>query len=233
MNSRDEVAVPFGKEEMAQSALNYIQEGKRHEQEANCHKEKAEWHVQQQAKSYNAALEFMSMAFAEQLSRFCANLLGGNFPDRIDTANDITRQTLLIARDKMSAFRGRRGAQSLGSWLFTIARNICLKTLNEQKKQVNESLLNPRDTVVTETSFKRPQRIRWKDVWQSIPEDILQEAIKNLQNDKNRQIVRLHILKEMEITDIAEIFEMKDEAVRKRMWRSSQEIAMSLGMNYE
>ena len=76
-------------------------------------------------REYRAALEALAQVYQHAVTRFCAGMLG-------EEGEDVAQQVFLGAYMAMPRFRG---ASSIRTWLFAIARNQCRKALRERQRQ--------------------------------------------------------------------------------------------------
>jgi len=76
-------------------------------------------------RGYLAALEAAILAYQHEIVRFCTGMLG-------EDGEDVAHDVFLIAYAALPRFRG---ASSVRTWLFAIARNHCRKVLRDRTRR--------------------------------------------------------------------------------------------------
>jgi RNA polymerase sigma factor (sigma-70 family) len=210
----------------AEEALKLIRQGQTHEQEAGWHEQEAQKYTDQKNTCYETALALLSMAFAAPLARFCDNLM------QDDTGEDKAQEALIAAYNAMSQLRAKRDIGSLESWLFTIAKNLCLKALRKQRRvrKINKPTAR-RLAALPNLPSNPSRRVKRHTRWRNIPEPVLKQAIDLLDKDTDKIIIRMNMDESFKsIKDIANFVGVKESTVRKRIQRAADRIDAILGL---
>jgi len=101
----------------------------------------------------SATLEFSDVeAFRGELTGYCYRMLGSPFE-----AEDAVQDTLLRAWRSSDKFEGR---SSVRSWLYRIATNVCLDSLDGRKRRATPMDLGPAREPVAE-NLHVPEEVTW------------------------------------------------------------------------
>jgi len=149
----------------------------------------------------DAALEKLLARHAPAVLRF-----GMKMCRDPEDANDVLQETLLAAARGMRDFRG---ASSLSTWLYTIARSFCIK----RQRRAAPDALGDRDDV--------PDSARAPDEAAHAHEigAALQEAIGAL-SPEHREVLLLRDVEGLSAPEVAEIVGINVDAVKSRLHRA-------------
>ena len=158
------------------------------------------------------ALEEVIERYQGHVAGLAARLLGWN-EDAVDATQEVF----------VSALRGQRrfGARaSLWTWLAAITVNRCRSI--QRRRWLQHKLLRARGPAVEATeSTERP------GIEQDETALEVRAAIAELSR-KNREVIVLHYLEELSIAEVAEILELRRNAVEVRLSRARKSLASAL-----
>lgn len=140
--------------------------------------------LRQLAEQDPVGLETLYEEYAEALFDYCAWLLG----DR-DRASDALHDTLLIAAEKAGQLRN---ADRLKPWLYSIARNECLRTLRDEKR-----LVGPPDADLLEDDADMDEGLRANEAV-----DLVHTSLAAL-GAREREVVVLALRHQLDVLGIA------------------------------
>jgi RNA polymerase sigma-70 factor, ECF subfamily len=165
-----------------------------------------------------AALETLLSGYLSPIYRFGMKMCR----DRHD-AEDVVQETLLAASRSVEDFRG---ASSLSTWLYSIARRACLRRRRRGKHEP-ESFL-PLDSPVHGGGLA-DDRIEAPDEEAARGElsRALQRAIERLEED-HREVLVLRDVQGLTAPEVAEVLGISVEAVKSRLHRARQAMRQEL-----
>jgi len=137
------------------------------------------------------------------LYRFAFRLSGSQ-----SEAEDLTQETYLIAHTKLEQLRDKSSAQG---WLFSILRNLFLKQIRKQRKEVTYIVEEP--LAVAETFSDEPE----------IPSDHLQAAIQELPEDFRTPLI-LFYFEEQSYKQIASFLDVPIGTIMSRLARAKSHL---------
>ena len=140
--------------------------------------------------------------YNKRLYAYCLRALGNR-----DDAEDVFQSISLIVYDKRHSFTGG----SFAAWLFTITRNMCLKTIRN-RKQHNEFL--------EETHEPEEDRSRSQDF---LLTEELQKAIAKLPTEF-KEALELRYFDDLSYEDIAETLGISLSLAKVRVFRAKKQI---------
>jgi RNA polymerase sigma-70 factor (ECF subfamily) len=134
-------------------------------------------------------------------------------------AEEACQDVFMKALGRMAKFEGRC---SLATWLYKITYTTCLDVIKMRKKTAGEEEIDQASV---------PE---WSEIESSLgllemneQREIIDRCLGML-NETDALLLELFHLKEMAITEIAEITEMTDGAIRVRMMRARKKLAVLL-----
>jgi len=134
-------------------------------------------------------------------------------------AEEACQDVFMKALGRMAKFEGRC---SLSTWLYKITYTTCLDVIKLRKKTAGEEEIDQASV---------PE---WSEIESSLgllemneQREIIDRCLGML-NETDALLLELFHLKEMAITEIAEITEMTDGAIRVRMMRARKKLAVLL-----
>ena len=169
------------------------------------------------------ALEQLLAAHEQQVFRFGVKMCGQE-----EDAKDVLQETLLAAARNMRDFRG---ASSVSTWLYTIARSFCIKKHRTSKFAPGH--LESLDEVPREAhAVADPGRSPEEATAGAQVKTALQEAISALE-PMYREVLVLRDVEGLSAAEVAEILNLSVEAVKSRLHRARmtvrQRVAPLLG----
>jgi RNA polymerase sigma-70 factor, ECF subfamily len=147
-----------------------------------------------------------------RLNRALTAYLAGS---RIDP-EDILQETFLKACGNLNKFNGKSG---IYTWLFSIARNLCIDEFRKQKHEKNRS-----HTPVDEYELASDRFSSETDREEVL---ILRKVI-SLLPEKLRSVVIMKSIDEMSYAEISEITGINEQTLKNRMFRARIMLADSL-----
>ncbi len=166
-----------------------------------------------------SALNTLLSEVQPQLYRFSLNMCRHK-----EDAEDVLQDSMLnLAR----SFRDFRGASSLSTWLFTIARSVCIKKRRKRKHEpeYKESFegLSEGDSNTLKSAIPNPhQALESTQLWQQI-----QSAIKLLEPDY-REILVLRDIEGLSAKEVSEVVGISISATKSRLHRARAELRKNL-----
>lgn len=165
------------------------------------------------------ALEQLLSAVQPQLYRFSMKMCR-----HTEDAEDVLQDSMLtLAR----SFRDFRGASSLSTWLFTIARSFCIKKRRKSKfaPEREESLeqLAPTERATIQSEAPGPhEHAESAEVWQQV-----QAAIGRLE-PAYREVLVLRDIEGLRAKEVAEVVGITVPAVKSRLHRARTQLREKL-----
>lgn len=145
-----------------------------------------------------------------------------------EDAQDIVQNTFLLAIEKYSGFRGESTEYT---WLYAIARNLCLKLLQSRRrssfKNMSELIIGAGSPDFVDESFSREEI---KDLAGQVKEGCLLGLVRCLSFYQRAAFI-LHILMEIPIAETAKILDKSESAVRTLVFRAKKNIKAFLCKN--
>jgi len=164
-------------------------------------------------RTHHRALAMMSREFGPALGRFCAAFLGSSAE-----AEEAAQDSLLSALRAMPGFRGESAVKT---WLFAIARRICIR--RRRRRMHREALLR----VVSVTDVPAPDT--------PLDEAARTELVRRLQAavaslpEEEREVLALRYQADLTYEEAAEVCGIKPDAARKRASRAFAALREKLG----
>jgi len=161
------------------------------------------------------ALEDLLQALQPQIYRF-----GMKMCRQSEDAEDVVQDTMLtLAR----SFRDFRGASSISTWLYTIARSFCIKKRRKSKfaPKVEESLDDLSAAAASAVQSRAPDpeaQAESRETWQQV-----QAAIRALEPGQ-REVLMLRDVEGLKAREVAEVVGISVAAVKSRLHRARAEL---------
>ena len=165
------------------------------------------------------ALEALLRAVQPQLYRFSMKMCR-----HTEDAEDVLQDTMMtLAR----SFRDFRGASSLSTWLFTIARSFCIKKRRKSKfaPTTEESLheLSPLEKRRLSSSGPDPhEQVESAEIWRKV-----QASIERIE-PAYREVLVLRDIEGLRAKEVAEIVGITVPAVKSRLHRARAALRANL-----
>ena len=166
-----------------------------------------------------AALEVLLGEVQPQLYRFSMKMCR-----HTEDAEDVLQESMLtMAR----SFRDFRGASSLSTWLFAIARSFCIKKRRKSKfapKRVEslEQLSLPEQQGIRSVEPNPHELVESAQVWQQV-----QAAIRQIE-PSYREVLVLRDIEGLRAKEVAEIVGIGVPAVKSRLHRARSQLREEL-----
>jgi RNA polymerase sigma-70 factor, ECF subfamily len=142
-----------------------------------------------------------------------------------EDASDILQETLLAMARGVKDFRG---ASSVSTWLYTIARSYCIKK-RRRSKYAPESETSLHDTKDGEAALQLADPSRSPDdaLAGRQVEEALERAIRSL-DDMYREVLVLRDVEGLTAPEVAEVMGLSVEAVKSRLHRARLSVRESV-----
>jgi len=162
------------------------------------------------------ALEELLERVSPLVLRYGMRMCGG----RPEDAEDVLQDTLITLARTVSDFRG---ASSLSTWLYTIARSQCSR--KRRKSRFAPKELEPLHDERGGAALDRPDEARTPDDELAGREvgRVLEQAIDGL-DPKYREILILRDVEGLTAPEVAEVLGMRLEAVKTRLHRARAQV---------
>ena len=164
-------------------------------------------------RTHHRALTMMARDFGPSLARFCAAYLGNQAE-----AEEAAQDALIEALRAMSSFRGESAVRT---WLFAIARRICIR--RRKRRQHREAILR----VVSVVDLPSPDT-PLDDAARTELFRRLDTAVASLA-DEEREVLTLRFQADLTYEEAAEVCGITPEAARKRASRAFSTLRARLG----
>ncbi len=167
------------------------------------------------------SFELLIRKYEEGIYRYCFRFTG-NYED----AQDMAQQTFIKVFENIEKVDLEN---SLKSWIYTIATNLC-RTLYRKKKEVNFSELEGSETE-DEGSSENYFKDESIDVQKEVEQKELKENLKNILDkmpEKYRAVLNLYYIEEFSYEEIAEMIEIPINTVRTHLKRAKDKLATEL-----
>ncbi|MGH8241957.1 MAG: sigma-70 family RNA polymerase sigma factor [Steroidobacteraceae bacterium] len=154
------------------------------------------------------AFEVLVRRHQSNLYRFCRRILRDQ-----DRAEDATQDTLIRMYHALSQFEGRADFKT---WLFTIARNVCLTCLRRMavESQRREDYVHDQELARSTGS-------------PSAGEPDLDELLSSISVD-DREILSLRFVAGLSLQEIADSYELTLSAAKMRLYRAIENLRESI-----
>ncbi len=133
-----------------------------------------------------------------------------------EDAKDILQETLLAMARTVRDFRG---ASSITTWLYTIARSFCIKKRRQGRSVSAEQLSEDRDHGTDAVQVPHPGPGPEKDVENREVETVLARAIAGLA-PMHREVLVLRDVEGLSAPEVAEVLKISTDAVKSRLHRA-------------
>jgi RNA polymerase sigma-70 factor, ECF subfamily len=166
-----------------------------------------------------AALEALLREVQPQLYRFSMKMCR-----HTEDAEDVLQDSMMtLAR----TFRDFRGASSLSTWLYTVARSFCIKKRRKSKfaPDVEESLegLAAGELAALESPLPDPhEQAETSQVWEQVHAGIQQLV------PAHREVLVLRDVEGLKASEVAEVVGISVSAVKSRLHRARAELRDNL-----
>jgi len=147
------------------------------------------------------AFETLLAAYQDKVFRLSYSMLG----DRAQ-AEDAAQESFLRIWKSMDRYRGE---SALGTWIFSIARNVCLTTISKRRR--------PAPIEVAESAGPEPPD-RQRDIFQ-----LVDQLPANY-----RQVVMLFYMEDRSYEEVARMLELPLGTVKTNLHRARRQLAMMM-----
>ncbi len=127
--------------------------------------------------------------------------------------DDILQETFLKAYRNIDQFKGNSGFYT---WIYSIARNLCIDEFRKRKHEKNRSSVPVEDFEIESDDFKS------EDQKENIL--IMRKAISELP-ELLRTVVVMKTIDGMSYPEISEVLEVNEQTLKNRMFRARKELA--------
>jgi RNA polymerase sigma-70 factor (ECF subfamily) len=165
-----------------------------------------------------AALEALLERHEERLYRFARRLCR-----RHEDAEDVLQESLLAAARGLSRFRG---ASSISTWLYTIARSFCIKKRRRSVFAPTEVSLET-EAALAARGVRDPARDPHEALEASRLEAALERAIAALERPY-REVLLLRDVEGLSAADVARVTGLSVPAVKTRLHRARSRLRETL-----
>lgn len=172
----------------------------------------------------DAALSEVIHRYQGQVYRFGMKMCRNH-----EDAEDVLQETLLAAA---RTIRGFRGASSMSTWFYSIARSFCIKKRRRSKFAPEHEASIEQDVARDVRALEDPGRSPEEHVQAQQIEKALQAAIREL-DPKYREILVLRDVEGLTAPEVAEITDLTVAAVKSRLHRARAQLKVSLGPAFE
>src|ERR1700691_2628900 len=146
------------------------------------------------------AFEALLAAYQDKVFRLCYSMLG----DRAQ-AEDCAQESFLRIWKSMERYRGQ---SALGTWIFSIARNVCLTAIAKRAAR--------RSAPIEEAEFAAPDRPdRQLDIVRMVGQ----------LPDNYRQVVMLFYMEDQSYEEVARLLDLPVGTVKTHLHRARQQLA--------
>jgi RNA polymerase sigma-70 factor (ECF subfamily) len=146
------------------------------------------------------AFEALLAAYQDKVFRLCYSMLG----DRAQ-AEDSAQESFLRIWKSMERYRGQ---SALGTWIFSIARNVCLTAIAKRAAR--------RSAPIEEAGLATPQRPdRQPDIVRMVGQ----------LPDNYRQVVMLFYMEDRSYEEVARLLDLPVGTVKTHLHRARQQLA--------
>lgn len=158
----------------------------------------------------HAALEALLARYQAQVYRF-----GMKMCRDPESAQDVLQETLLAMARGVRDFRG---ASSISTWLYTVARSFCIKTRRRSKFALEETSLSDEGAAEAE-GLADPSRSPDEALAGKQVERALEAAIRALE-PMYREVLVLRDIEGLTAPEVAEVLGISVQAVKSRLHRA-------------
>ena len=126
-----------------------------------------------------------------------------------EASEDIAQEVFITVYNKLYLYNSN---YKFSNWVLQIARNKCIDYIRKYKRVYEANLEDVKDLATSEMS---PEQVaEFKET-----KDLVLKFINSL-NDVDKQILALRYTEEKTFTDIAEILDMNESAVKRRYYKA-------------
>lgn len=145
----------------------------------------------------------------------------------IEDAEDIVQRTFITAFDNISTFREESG---IYTWLYIIAKNLCLRLLENRKKSTFASLDDLIHTAVSQENVQNFPDNEKQYYISQVKEGCLLGLLRCLPFYQRISFI-LNVLLEVKARDVAQITSKSETATRVLVYRAKQNLKRFLCQN--
>lgn len=127
--------------------------------------------------------------------------------------DDITQEAFLKAYKNIGNFKGQSG---LYTWVYSIARNLCIDHFRKQNHEANRSSIPVEEFEIESDEFRSADRR--EEVL------LLRKAIARLP-ELLRTVVVMKTIDGLTYPEISEILDINEQTIKNRMFRARKELA--------
>lgn len=174
-------------------------------------------------KNMNEQFADLYQRYAEKIYNLAYHMCGNS-----EDAQDIVQNTFLLALEKYDGFRGESAEYT---WLYAIAKNLCLRLLQNRKRS---SFQNISELIVSAGSPRSMAESLSKEEIQDLAGQVKEGCLLGLVRCLSfyqRAAFILHILIEIPIAETAKILDKSEAASRTLVFRAKKNIKAFLCSN--
>ena len=131
-------------------------------------------------------------------------------------AEDVLQDTLLTMARSIQDFRG---ASSLSTWLYTVARSVCIKKRRKSKFAPTQEVSLEQDAAGEAHAHAHPGRSPFEAALGNEVQQVLQDAIHGLDPDQ-REVLVLRDVEGLRASEVSEVLGISVAAVKSRLHRA-------------
>ena len=161
-----------------------------------------------QSSSDNACLEELYRRYHQKVYQYCFTITKNK-----EHASDLSQDTFERVVGNLSRLKN---SDTFISWLFHIARNLCLDHLKKQSKQKAEKL--------EEVFELADEIIDMEEVEAREHQLALMEILINELNQEDRAMLQLKYVDRVKIKDIQQQFALSESAIKMRLARARKKV---------
>jgi RNA polymerase sigma-70 factor (ECF subfamily) len=168
----------------------------------------------------DAALSILIQRYQSHVYRFGMKMCRNH-----EDAEDVLQETLIAAARTMKGFRG---ASSMSTWFYSIARSFCIKKRRKSKFAPAREESLEQDAGADVRALADPGRSPEEHLQAAQLEQALKDAISSL-DDKYREILILRDVEGLTAPEVAEVTELSVAAVKSRLHRARAQLRDAMG----
>lgn len=140
----------------------------------------------------------------------------------LQKAEDISTDSFLLAFEKIDKYEKEKSQFS--TWLFTIAKNLALQDIKNEKKQISMDIEFDEEGTTMKDFIQEEEDTNYlHDVWEKKAE-VMKRHIKNLKNPYKR-VIEMREIKKMSYKDISDELKLNLSTVKSQI-RNGRAILM-------
>lgn len=140
----------------------------------------------------------------------------------LQKAEDISTDSFLLAFEKIDKYEKEKSQFS--TWLFTIAKNLALQDIKNEKKQISMDIEFDEEGTTMKDFIQEEEDTNYlHDIWEKKAE-VMKKHIKNLKNPYKR-VIEMREIKKMSYKDISDELKLNLSTVKSQI-RNGRAILM-------